>query len=376
MDRVMPFFERLISRLFIAVVVVAAILLSFPKAFADKFNTELASEVRSLGMGDAGVNTSRGPYAVFYNPANIATKDTKDNIELVNIQLDGTDGLLAKAGRAKFPNFTGLGSLYGNLKETPNTYVGGRYSLYPNITIRNFSIGMLYEVNQGALLRADDGALRVKARDRFAPTVAISERFFSGILRLGASAQLVTVGDSSSVIAAPIPQALDFGNYINSMSGFVFNGGTTVTLPFRYLPSFSIVGRNIGNTNYSMAPYLMRFGSVRESFLQQMSFDFGSSMTVFLGRRLEMKLALDYRDLTNRNTGGRFRHVFAGSEFIFYDLLKLRVGIAHGYLSYGLGLETPKASLELAAYADELDDKLRGSKEQHYVIQYTWGIFK
>ncbi|MBI3544922.1 MAG: hypothetical protein HY075_16745 [Deltaproteobacteria bacterium] len=365
----------LLLKLLVALLVGAAIALSAPKALADKFNTELSDDVASLGMGTAGINVSRGPYSVFYNPANIAAKDTGSHFQLVNFQFEGTGGYFATTSSGNATNFLNLSSVYGAIKNNPNEFVGGRFTLYPNITLRNLSFGLLYEQNRGAIYRAFDGALRVKARDRLAPTVALSERFASGILRLGASAQLVTVGNADAVIPPAIPADPAFAKVVSSNSGLVLNGGATLTLPVRFLPSFSVVARNIGNTRFSATP-LVPFGDLRTEFTQPMTFDWGSSMTFYLGRRLEMKVALDYHDLTNKMDGGRFRHVFMGTELVFYDIIKLRAGLAHGYPSLGFGLNTRKASLDFAAYSDEMDDRLRGAQETRYVLQYTWEIFQ
>lgn len=366
--------ERALIKIAIAALTIVSIVLSYPtQAFADKFNTETSAETRLLGMGNAGVNLSRGPHAVFYNPANIAAKDTGVNIQAVNLQLDASEGLVGMSGIDAL-SFTSLNALVGKLKKDPNTFVGGRYSVYPNVTMRNISVGLLYESSRGAVYRAYDGALRVLARDRFAPTAALSYRLFGGMFRFGASAQLLTVGNADATTGPPVPNGLDYGKFINSRSGLVTTGGVTVSIPFRYLPSFSLVARNIGNTRFTSPP-LIKFGNNTSVPTQLMTFDFGSSMTMYLGRRLEMKLAFDYRDVTNRLKGNQFRRMFTGGEFVFYDFLRLRAGMQHGYMSYGLGIFTPKTSLDFAIYADELDDRLRGTAAQRYVVQYTWGLF-
>ena len=363
-----------IYQFFFGLVVASAIFLSFPKAFADKFNTETSASARALGMGSTGVNTERGPYSVFYNPANLAAKDTGVNIQALNIQTDVSDGWLSRTSSGQFSNFNNLSSLYGDLKTNKNTYVSGRYSVYPNVTLRNFSLGMIYEVNQGAEVRASDDALRVKARNRAGLVGALSFRLFSGILRFGASAQLLSRGDADSFIAAPInATALDFKRSINSGTGLSKSAGITLSLPFRFLPSFSLVARDIGGTKYSGSG-LVKWGDGSSLPVQPMTLDFGSSLTIYLARRAELKLAFDYRDYVNKLVGGNFRHMFVGGEMTFYDVLKFRAGIAHGYMSYGFGLHTKKASLDLAAYADEKDDRLRGSPEQRYVFQYTWNL--
>lgn len=363
-----------ILKALLGALVAVAVFLSFPKAFADKFNTETSSSARALGMGNVGVNTERGSYSLFYNPANLAAKDTKTQIQVLNFSADLNDGWASRAGGGEYSNFQNLEGLYGDLVNHKNTYVGGRFSIYPNVTVRHFSFGLLYEVNQGAEVRASDSALRVKARNRFGPTLGLSFRFFKGILRIGGAVQLLTVGNADTVVAQPItPSTLEFSRYINSGTGLSKSAGMTLTLPFRFLPSFSLVARDIGGTTYSGARFV-KFGDGRNVAKSDMTFDLGTSLTIYLAKRMEMKLAMDYRDYVNQLDGGNFRHINLGTEISLYDVIKLRVGMTHGYMTYGFGINTNKASLDLAAYADEKDDRLRGSRDQRYVLQYTWNL--
>lgn len=357
-------------------VVIFTVLASAPKALADKFMTETSSSTRALGMGDAAINTERGPNSIFYNPANIAAKNTGTNTQFVNIQMDTSEGFLSELSKDKVPNVMSLSTLYNELKSNPGSYSSGRFSVFPNFTIRDFSLGMLYEVNQGALVDPITGDLRVKARDRFTPVAAFSFRLFSGILRIGVSAQYLTVGNADSIISSPstVP-SLDFKNSIDSRAGLSKTAGVTVTLPVRYLPSFSIVARDIGNTAFTLPP-LVKFGTGSDVPVQHMTFDAATSLTLYLARRIEMVTEIDYRDTVNELHGGRFRHVFLGTEFIAFDFFRFRAGMMSGYLSGGFGIKTPKASLDLAVYSEEIDDRLRGQKETRYALQYTWTLFK
>jgi len=361
---------------------IAAIIVFFGVAFsprsahADKFRTETSSSARGLGMGNAVINTERGSYSVFYNPANIAAKKTGTNIQVVNFQLEGNDILLGQIAKGKSPLFTNLGSIYPGAKDNPNAYLGGRLSVYPNITFRNFSVGMLYEVSQGALYRSRDSALRVKARNRFAPTAALGFRLFGGILRFGASVKLLTVGNAEAVVSAPINETnLDFKNYINSGTGLAKDAGITLTLPFRYLPSFSVVARDIGDTSFHSNKFI-NFGNGTNVPSQPFTVDLAGSTTVYMGKRVEFKFEANYRDLVNKMDGGRFRHVFVGGEMTLMDLIHIRSGLAHGYLTYGLGITTKKTNLEFAVYSEELDDRLRAAPDKRYVLQYTFSLFK
>lgn len=362
------------DRIVVAIAVALALFLSFPKAFADKFNTETSSSARALGMGNVGVNTERGSYSLFYNPANLAARETKLQIQPLNMQLEVSDGWFARSSDGSYHNFNNLSGMYPDLNKNKNTWVAGRFSVYPNITFQYFSIGLLYETNRGAEMHASDNKLHLKARDRFGPTFGLSYRFFKGILRLGASAQIMTVGQADDSLAQPINgSSLEYSRFINAGTGIKKDAGITLTLPFRLLPSFSIVARDIGGTRYK-GPKFVHFGDLTGVPDDEMTFDFGTSLTIYLAKRLDLRVAMDYRDYVNKLDGAKSRHINAGGELSFFDAVKLRVGMSHGYMTYGIGINLPKASLDFATYADEKGEALRGDPDRRYVIQYTWNL--
>lgn len=350
------------------------IALSF--AWSDVFNTETSSSAHALGMGNAGVVAERGSHAIFYNPANLATNETRTNFQPINVQMDVTERSASNLMSGKSINLFDLQGGYNAALKSPGQPVGARFSAYPNFTSKYLSFGMLYELNQSAEVRGADGALRVKARNRFAPIAALSWRMFGGILRFGGSAQYETVGNANEWVSNPETANLDYSEYISAGAGFNFTGGVTLTFPFRYLPSFSFVARNIGNTNYTQTP-MIDFGKKRDVPQKPMTFDVGSLWTVYLGKYLETRYAFEYRDLTHEfEPSSRMRRLNIGTEFILFDLIRLRAGMSRGYWTFGFGLQTRKGSLDFAAYADEKENMgLRSGKEQRYSLQYSWNLF-
>ena len=96
--------QRLLAILLAAVVTALFVMLSAPKAAADRFNTETSASARGLTMGNAVINTERGPYSVFYNPANLSARGTPISVQPVNIQMDYTElqGSITKNCRASW----------------------------------------------------------------------------------------------------------------------------------------------------------------------------------------------------------------------------------------------------------------------------------
>lgn len=340
-------------------------------ARADKFNTVTSSSARGLAMGDAVINSERGGSSVFYNPANIAAKNTGVTLNLFNLQLEYSEMAVA----ARSFSALSLSSLYKNqLTKRPNSFMAQRISLYPSFTIRNLSVGLLYEINEGAELQSGTNSIRVKARDRFAPTAALSFRLFSGIFRIGASVQLLTVGNADTIIANGFdPAGLNYKTVIDAGTGLSKTGAITLSLPIRYLPSFSLVARDIGGTSFTKTP-AVKFGDGRSVAAQPLTFDFATSIIIYLGKYIEWKTEGDYRDVINKKNGSFMRHFSLGTEFSLANFIFLRGGYAHGYLSGGLALGTKKASIELSMYSDEFDDRLRSRPDNRFLLQYRWGF--
>lgn len=367
-------FKKLLHKLpkfAVALAVGIAVWISFPSAFADRFNTETSASVRALGMGNAAINTERGAYAVFYNPANISAKDTRVTLQPLNLKLGMSEGTLSPTAFSP-PSFA-------RIKENPNKMVAGNYSVYPNLTMRNLSFGMLYEKDEGAYYRASDGAVHILARDRFAPTLALSFRLWGGIIRVGAASQYLTVGNADRWTSSAA-SSLDFKSNIAAGSAFSHSGGVTLTFPVRYLPSFSVVARNIGDPAFS-GPATVKFGDAATpspggTLQQRMTFDAAMSVAIHFSSRITTHWEINYRDTVNKLLGSNARHIFAGTEWVLYDMFKLRAGMAHGYLSGGFGVGTDKTSLEVAIYSDEIGDRYRTTKDTRFLLQYSFGIFK
>lgn len=355
------------------------VLLSFPKAFANRFNTETSSSTRGLGMGNAVINTERGSYSVFYNPANIAAKNTETQLQPINVQSDITDNVMGSFAlpSSYFTNLN-LALLYkGALEKDPHAFKAARYSVYPNFTFRNFSIGMLYELNQGAEYeKHTTGAVRVFARNRFAPVGALSFRLLAGILRVGANVQLLTVGEANTRIMPPYDsKSISFRRVIDSGTGLQKNAGVTLTLPIRYLPSVSVVARDIGGTTFAGAPRV-GFGDGRNVTSREMTVDVAAAMVVYVGRPVELKLEYDHKDYFSKLNGKGLERTNIGAELLFFDLFALRGGMSHGYWSAGFGMITPRMSVEFAMYSDELEGRFRQREVKRYSLQFTWSLFK
>ncbi len=362
-----------VNLLFILLLFFAIFIVAIPHSLADRFDeTTVMTSARALSMGNAGINSERGPNSVFYNPANIAAKNTAPSFQLMNFSVQANEMLAGQSQEGGNVNILDLRKFYTTLDANKNAYEQARFSLYPNITLRNLSLGVLYQKDRGAMVRATDGALYVRARDIVAPTAALSFRLFGGILRFGGMVQILSYGYADKYVTGVLaPSDKDWGKQMTAKAGLAKTGGITVSLPFKYLPSFSFVARNIGGTSFSRAPIGTAGSSADSIPTQKMTYDFGSSLTYYVSGQIESKFELDYRDVTNRNKGSRMQRVFSGVEFSLFHYIQLRAGYMHGYPTAGFGIGNQRGSVNISWYSDEMEERLRSFRDQKFVLQYT-----
>ncbi len=337
-----------------------------------RYRTEISSSTRGLAMGSTGINTERGAYSVFYNPGNLAAKENKMQIQALNFQLDTSEMLFGNMSRFRDFNFTSVESLAGASKKSASRWNGGRFSLYPNFTIRSFSLGMLYEVNQSAYTNASDQSTRVRVRNRFAPTAALAFRLLDGVIRIGASVHLLNVGEMDKTFSSG---ATDYKSSVQTGTGLSKNIGATLTLPIKFLPSFSAVFRDAGSTLFKKG-LVSAFGSGELADNRGGTVDLGASATVYFGKNIETRWTADLRDATQRLGAVTTRKFNFGGEISIKRFLHLRGGYSAGHFSAGLGLNGRNGTLDFAVYTDETSNTSTSQQDTRFSIQYTWNLFK
>jgi hypothetical protein len=343
------------------------------QSWAINYNTSDSMSNHALGMGNAGINTERGPYAVFYNPANIAAKDTGSVIQFFNLSYEANEGQVVETSRSGVFHLNSFSKMYSLGQANRGNLIGQRFSIYPNITIRNLSLGLLYEQNRAMLVREDDSVL-IRARDRFGPTASLSFRLWGGILRFGFMAQALVLTEplsSTGYVSGPLSSDKQtWKSNIRSGLGFSKNAGTTLSLPFRYLPSFSFVVRDIAGTSFTKSPIIFTGSDVPKP--RKMSMDASVGWTLYLGNSLETKWAIDYRDITStRGHGNRIEHIMTGMELSMNRLIHIRAGLFNAYPTAGFAIGNNINSLNFVWYSDNVEDRLRSFREQRFGFQFV-----
>lgn len=310
------------------------------------------TNARAAAMGDAFLPLGDdGMSALFYNPA-LVGKFRKTSFDALNIQLSANQNYAANID-GNFLNVINLSNFRSTLASHIGDFMGAGGSLSTAFYGRGFAIGALYE-NQMYAAQSSDGRIHIKSRYQFIPSAATGIRLADGILKLGYSIQWVNqaVGNQS---VDPATQPVGYTENIPQGSGFSHNAGVTLTLPTSYLPTFSVVARNILGTSYS-GPSLIPFSSNSTSSpaTENMTIDASFSVEPKLGRGGLLNLVLQMRDITNDSGVSLWGRACAGVEIDFRGKFAVRGGWRGGYPSLGIGVMAKKSQFSFTWYSEDI----------------------
>lgn len=362
-------------------ILITLIFLSAKNAFAllpfdDATSPELITSARALAMGNAYMSKADDGWAAFYNPAGLGTARGL-KVHLMNLHIESNTGFLNITGQGGIQDSIGKYSeafqptaLRQLHVDDPGNLSHARLNLFPNITYRGFTLGYMYSQQNRSRLKSVSDSFEIAERIDSGPVFALSTSLFGGILKFGASATYLTrrqlQKDFAANEAVSIDKEVDYTG--GSMTHIV--AGTRITLPFKFLPTFSAVLRNSSNTQWDSPS----FSGTPDRIPQTV--DYGFSITPNLGRTFRMHIEVNIKDAGDRYTDvSAYRKLMAGIEFDYMRAMFVRFGYGDGWGSAGIGVRNDKFMFDLTTYAQEAsDDGTREDEDRRFILSISSGI--
>jgi hypothetical protein len=340
---------------------------------ADSVNDEWSSTLSAQSMGNVGIASADDPTTdAFYNPAALA-RIKKTTIEIFNPQLDVGGGTFSVAHSiadwSKETSFSGVQPL---IKANPGTASSMGFSVFPNVSAQNFSLGVLLAAQSFAYYDKDTDAYHYHSRKLVIPSLGLAASMLGGRFRFGAAVRGVQINETNIIQVGPTSTVSPVGSVADGF-GVGLDAGTLLSLPWYGNPTLGFVARNIGGTTFPSTP-IVAFGAPTSSRheLIRTTFDGGFSISPKSNQRDQFTIATDYRDATNAMHADLIRHVNLGFEYLMMKMLALRAGFSQGYWTAGFGLNAKSGSVDIGTYGEELSPgSYHGFGDRHYSIRLT-----
>lgn len=344
--------------------------------FEDGVFPELITSSRGLAMGNAYISKVDDAHSTFYNPAGLGSVRTS-TFHLANFHVEtnsdfndvigsgnGADQIAKKA--AKTYNIDGLRELLVNNK---GKILHARAHTHPNLTFKYFSLGYMAAKRTRATIEDTTGA-QFEYADRLdhGPTTAVNVSLWGGVLKFGGSAVYL---QRSELIGTANPNTTIQINDSQYKKGSMFylTGGTKLTAPIAFLPTFSAVLRNAASSKFN------KTGGPSEPDKIQQTVDIGFSLTPQLGNKSRIHLEYNLKDSANKYDNPANRRSTFGIEIDFSRTFFIRGGYGDGFGSGGIGLKTSMLEIDITTYAvDTSTATYKGKEDRRFVFGFSAGF--
>ena len=299
---------------------------------------------------------------LFNNPAGLA-RNEKIKAELLNLDFDIGSAVLGGIGT----KMTTLGGLSSTLNSNANiTYSEGLSNLTA-ISWGGLGVGVLYQDRVRAY--SDGSTAHYSTLNNFVPAVGYGVSLARGVFRFGYSLQYVN--QASGVAQSTSDTSASFHSGIKQGHGFSSNASLNLAFPFAYLPTLSLLGRNIAGLHFTSGNLLTSATNVSGTpDNQASSMDASLNFTVRMSGTLKSYWFLEYDDFMSSISMPFLERIRFGVEMSFSQSIGLRAGFNGGQFSGGLGFKSESSEINVTYYNDRSPFGAIGYWDTRYALQY------
>ncbi len=318
----------------------------------------------SLGGTTLGLSHEIGN-SLFNNPAALS-RNTQFKAEFLNLDLDANSGTLSGLGMSSL-KMSSLGGLTTSLNENPNKVYSTGFSNLTAVSWGGLGVGILYQNRTRAY--SDGTTVHYQTLHNMIPTVGYGIALARGVVRLGYSFQYVN--EASGVASANSDSSASFTDGISQGHGYSQNLSVNFVFPFTYIPTFSLMARNIGNLHFTSGSLMTGANNpIGTPADVPMSIEAAFGMMVRLSGSLKSHWYLQYKDVTDTAHMPLLERTSLGVDLDLSESVELRGGYNGSQFSGGIGYKTDQSEIGLAFYHERSPFAAIDYWDTRYALQY------
>lgn len=325
---------------------------------------EFYNGVRPLGMGGASLSAVNDETALLINPAAlgklrdhfVTVADPEVDAGINTATLVGSDVL--KAGNPQ--------ATLAKLLKHPDQHLHQRAQVFPSIVTRGFGLGAFGKQMIDAEVPSG-GKYMYNYRADTAAVMGFGTRVGGGVLKFGATSRLVNRREVARADLDPAASGLSLASLATEGVGLGADAAAMISVPVNYLPTLTMVWRDLGQTSFTLAKGLMHPTALRPALVRD-SVDLGFAIYPILTPIWRATWSLQYDDVAH-DPSDVLRHVHFGTEFNYADSVFLRGGINQRYWTAGLELAYVGYQIQFATYGEEIGTKASPREDRRAVAK-------
>lgn len=328
--------------------------------------------VRYMNLGSAalgGVTVSISDEignSLFNNPAALA-RNTKFKAEYLNLNVDANSNLLGNLGLNTL-NATSLGGLSTQLNADQNKVYQAGYGGLTALSWGGFAVGALFQRQVSAF--SDGTNIEYNGNSQVVPAAGYGIALARGVVRLGYSMQYINQAYGSAIT----PSTNSAASALSGLSegrGLSHNASVNFVFPFTYLPTFTILARNIGGTHFvGGSLFTGASNSAGITPDEPMSVDFAFNFVVKVSSKMRSNWHIQYVDALSAYSMSFLDRISVGGDLSLSQNFLLRVGLNELRMSAGIAFKSKSSEIGLTWYNEK--NPLLSANDARFGLQYKF----
>lgn len=307
--------------------------------------------VRQMGMGGASIAVVNDETSVLSNPNGLGRlRDSFYTIfdPEITASTDGADTLLGTAVIGSVD----AEDVFNDLSGSDNDPYYFKGQTFPSIVFPNFGVGLLgrYEVTAQ---RLSDGTLDYIYQNDYSLNLGFNMKFWGGRVKFGVAGRLINRVEYNGNLN-PLVDNLEVSAFADEGMGLGVDAGLTLAAPWKWIPTLSVLVRDVGNTSFTMGSGLFTSATTTPNDVYQ-SVDVAVAIFPIYSKYTRGVLTVEYTGIDNtENVDDHMDRLHIGTEVNLFDAYFVRAGYHEGDWTAGLEYASGIFQFQMATYSEEI----------------------
>lgn len=306
---------------------------------------------RMQAMGGAGIATVNDETALLVNPAGLGK--LRDAFGTVfDPELDISSTYLGMSLKAPNASLFEIENVKNQLLNFPDNYYHAKMQVFPSYVVRNFGIGILGNYQLSQKISADGLLANTFYRSDVTLVLGYNLRLWGGRIKFGFTGKAVNRIEVDSALA--IGSDMSLSNIGSEGLGVGGDVGLTLTAPWVWLPTLSVVARDVGGMKFESGAGLRMNTTTRPQQVQQ-DMDVAVAFFPIHSATSRSSFTIEYRKMNEASLAAdKLRYTHVGYEYNYGDVIFFRAGINQRYWTAGMEFATQYFQFQVTSYGEEV----------------------
>ncbi len=324
--------------------------------------------VRQMGMGGASIAVVNDETSVLTNPNGLG-KLRDYFFTAVDPEITGSSSGTESLTETAVFGAVNPGDIYDSLDDQIADPFYFKGQVFPSVVVPNFGIGVLGKYEVLARRNADD-SFDYNYQNDYSLNLAYNMRFWGGRVKVGFAGRLINRVEYFGTRAPT--DSLAISSFATEGMGIGVDTGITFAAPWRYLPTLTVLVRDIGNTSFTAGGGLFGNGSNGLPNTVDQSIDAAVALFPIYGKYSRGAFTVEYTGVDSASeVDEHMDRVHIGTEVNLWDAYFLRVGWHQNDWTAGLEYATGMFQFQAATYSEEVVFPNLTDSDRRVIIKFA-----